>query len=1443
VGRRAGAVRRREDPAVAQARISLAGRIAVRAGRTVLDERALPGRQPRVAFALLVLERHRAVGLEELAGCLWGEQRPSTWEPALRGVLSRVRAFVVASGLGGPELLHAEGGTYRLQHDAITVDVEVAATQVARAEEAARRGAPDRAVEEAAAARGVLARPLLAGAHGEWLDGVRRDHGQLLLRALEVLAHARLELGLAADAAATADAALALDAYRESVHRVLMAAHAQTGNPAAGLLAYERCRALLADELGVDPSPETRALHVALLERTSTPAEAATVPAGAVTTVPTTAGRPPGRTAPVPAAAAAPHPGSAGAPYVGLRTFEEVDADRFFGRDADVSRLLDRLEDTRLLAVLGPSGSGKSSLVRAGLVPALRAGALPGADTWRIEVLRPGADPNGALRIVLDAGGADHDRRSLVVVDQLEEVFVLAPEAERRPFLDAVTHLASSPDEDVVVVVTLRSDLYPSLAEHPRLADLASAHQYLVTPLDEVGLAEAVEGPARHAGLALQPRLTETILRDVARRPAALPLLQQALLELWRRRSGHTLTLDGYRDAGGIEAAIARWAETVWHALDDDDRAVARRVLLRLTRPGVGTEDSRLLVPVDQLPTAPAEVGQVEAVVNRLVEARVLTTGTAPGGGERLVELSHEALLRGWPRLRGWVDEDRAGLLVHRRLTDTAHEWDRRDRDPALLYRGGLLAEAAAWADREAAAPNELERGFLEASTAAVRAEEHRRVRRLQLTVVALLLGVLATGALALFGFAQASRSASQQRIATARELASAAVADLDADAERSVLLALEAVGATREADGTVTRQAEEALHRAVLAHRTVGRIDRGGPSLALTPDGSAVAIVDDGDVHLVATDGTPLRTFDAGTERMSAVAIDGEGRRLAAGGEGGVVRVWALDGDGPAQELRDGPLGTQGLAFSPDGRSLGAGGLDGAVRVWDLGAVDEPPRRYTGYPWGVFDVAFTTDGERLVVGGDDSAAWVFDVATERVTLLRGHLWAVTGLAVSPDGATIATASSDGTARTWDAATGDPRSVFPSLAPVVSVAFDPTGDQLAIGASDGSILVFESDTARPILHLGGHAAPVEDVSFAPDGDHLVSTSTDGTTRRWNVGVGGGRDWLTAPSADRRFATVTFSPDGRWFAVPTDEPNGVTLYDRETGAVRARLIGHDTGVTGVTVSPDGRSVVGTAAAGAFWSDDVGAGDVPVWDVASGQLRTLLRGHGDLPSAVAFAPDGREVATIDQAGVVRTWDLGTGERTSTSSALGYTGIGLTYDTDGWVGLISHNDGVVELWHEGADTPSRRLIGHTARASAVDVGVGRLVTASQADGTARVWDPTTGALLATVAGHGAPLGQVALHPSGTELATAGEDGVVRLWELPSGRELLALHGHRLIAHGVDYSPDGELLATSSPDGTVALRLRSIDDLVEVARQRLTRSLDDAECRRYLRQATCDG
>jgi DNA-binding SARP family transcriptional activator/energy-coupling factor transporter ATP-binding protein EcfA2 len=499
-------------------------------------------------------------------------------------------------------------------------------------------------------------------------------------------------------------------------------------------------------------------------------------------------------------------PAVAVCPYKGLARFEPEDAAFYFGRERLVAELVARLVGAGLVGVIGPSGSGKSSLLRAGLLPALRDGALPGSDHWRQVLVRPGEHPTRELARALgdqndEAGmllratdyGARADGRLLLVVDQFEEVFTACQDQQQQAsFLNELLAVAAA-DTGAMVVLGIRADYYGRCAEHPGLANQLATSQVLVGPMDAEEVRRAIELPAQRAGLRVEPQLSKAMVADVAGEPGGLPLLSTALLEGWERRRGRTLTLAGYHERGGVHGAVARLAERAYLALDPDEQAAARRLLLRLAGPGEGPAVTRRRVPLVEL--EPERDPPTARALEVLTARRLLTKG------EDTVEVAHEALLREWPRLRGWLDEDTQGRALHRHLTQAAGEWEATGRDLGELYRGARLTGALDWARDHHGDLNVLEWEFLDAGRAAAerevadarqRAEQEartsRRLRGLLAGLAAVLVVAVVAGGLAL---AQRDRAQRQTLVADSRRLGAQAL--LQSDLDRSLLLALEA--------------------------------------------------------------------------------------------------------------------------------------------------------------------------------------------------------------------------------------------------------------------------------------------------------------------------------------------------------------------------------------------------------------------------------------------------------------------------------------------------------------------------------------------------------------------------------------------------------------------------------------------------------------------------
>ena len=724
-------------------------------------------------------------------------------------------------------------------------------------------------------------------------------------------------------------------------------------------------------------------------------------------------------------------------PYRGLLAFGEEDASLFFGRDAEIQRLVEKLRGNRFLAVLGPSGSGKSSLVRAGLVNALRDGQVAGSEEWPIIVTRPGALPlttlatevaersKRSLVAVLDELAADErslhldtesvllgkpqDARACWVVDQFEELFtVCRSDDERVAFIKNLVFAAAIPGGRTAVIITLRADFYPRLAAYPDLAALVTESQFLVSPLDHDGLRAAIVEPARRVGLQFEEGLVDTILADVADRPGVLPLLEHALLELWHRRRGNLLTLEGYRASGGVEASLAKRAEETYASFSPEEQELVRRALLRLTEPGQGTEDARRRATIRELIGSPTETDAVQSVINRLADTRLVTVSQGTDALDATVDLSHEALIRGWPRMRAWIEDDREALRTRGRIADATADWMRLGREDEALLRGARLLEATEFEAQSPELLNADERTFVQASRAVAQREAaaaERRRRRLLMTAggLAVFFLVLSLAALAFWlrsegalTDAQTSRLQAEQLRdeALSRRLVTQSV-KAGTELDLSLLMAVQAL------DRAPTPLAEEDAKQnllAILGRRSgVFRLLHGWP-VAFGPGGLTAVLVGD-DASVTAWDvrtGVPL-AWQLPAWEGSVISYPGEatvspdGTSVAYPIDGGVaiadLRTGGVRLRPPAEVARlavlpppsavppppDDWTSRRYVAWSDDQQSVISArvGASGAtVERWDLASNTVSVSTWSGQP-GPVEPALSPDGRYLAGLGD----------------------------------------------------------------------------------------------------------------------------------------------------------------------------------------------------------------------------------------------------------------------------------------------------------------------------------------------------------------------------------------------------------------------------------------------------------------------------------------
>jgi len=1183
-------------------------------------------------------------------------------------------------------------------------------------------------------------------------------------------------------------------------------------------------------------------------------------------------------------------------PYKGLRAFLEADAADFFGRELLTQRLLRRMEEdeegARFLAVVGPSGSGKSSVVRAGVVPALRRGALAGSERWYVIDLVPGPHPLRELESALlglavepppslldmlegDALGLvraaerilpDPDAELLIVLDQMEEIFTLIQdEDERLHVLESVRSAAMAADSRVRVIATLRADFFDQPLSVRGFGEMLAQRTEAITPMSPEELERAIVAPADRAGLGVEPRLLAAMIADVVDRPGALPLLQYTLTELAERREDGTLTLAGYRRIGGVPGALARRAEQIFGGMNEQAQDACRQLFLRLVTLGEGGEDTRRRVRRSELVPL-ADDRSVQMVIDAFGRHRLLSFDRDPTTREPTVEIAHEALLAVWDRLRGWIDEARDDIRTQRRLAVAVAEWEAAERDPSFLLGGSRLEQVQAWTGTTTLALSDADRAYVEESTVVQRAVrereralERRSIRRLRSLVAVGLVAALVATTLTVIAVTQRGKALDEARISQARALSAAAVANLETDPELSILLATEAVDRTRSVDGSVLPEAEEALHRAVVASRVVKSIPGIGGLLAWSPKGLFVTEGAEGAGLIDIRDdetGETVLSFQGHDGDINDVAFSPDGSKLATTGDDGRLKVWNPD-TGALLTSRSARGEVWGPSFSADG-SLVAGAwvqrrsYGATVRVLDLTSNADVVAAFRVA--GAIDTAVSPDGEHIAVmsfwnmGGE-----VFDVETgDRVFRLTAFNCCSfpdsRGVAWSPDGGTIATTNAD-TVRLWDASTGRLRStLLGHTGPVFSVAWSSDSARLVSGGSDGTARVWDVDSkeATELMALSAQETQggIVGVAFSRDGTRVMAGDAGITAVKvWDVGPDGDAEWTNIAWA-RWGWMVEFTPDGRGVVLAAER--SVSIWEPHTGR-RLRTLGPATDgfwIASLDVSPDSGSIVLGGGDGS--NNGFGGEATRTWNIRTGE--ELYRVEHDLDvNDVAFSPDGDHVVAggwdgaakiVDRSGkVVRVLNE---DDTFTITSVRFSPDGRLVAVAAAFGRGDPGTGRVKIWdwEQGALV---RTIGRDAQRIAFDPNGSRIAMVSS-EGLAEIWDVDTGMRVAELAGRSGGLNALDYSPDGSLLATAGLDGTVRLFDGQTGSQRLVLRGSGCSADEVAFSPDGTTLASTTCGG-VRIWALDIDDLLKIAGRNVTRSLTDEECRQYLRIDRCAG
>jgi WD40 repeat protein len=1080
-------------------------------------------------------------------------------------------------------------------------------------------------------------------------------------------------------------------------------------------------------------------------------------------------------------------------PYRGLFHFGPDDAEFFFGREVFVTQLFQAAQNRNFIPVLGASGSGKSSVVLAGLVPKLQQ-----KGNWKFTHFRPGNDPFHALALALvplytpelDATDriaqarklADYLRgdtihvsdiftqikqhhpndRVLLIAAQFEELYTLcSDEKNRRSFLDILLASFAAPNSQLssaVLVTTMRADFLGNALSYRPFADLLQNADIKLGAMNREELSQVIEKPADKLGVKFADGLVERILYSVENEPGNLPLLEFALTELWAKRQGKELTHAAYEDIGEVQGALMTYANAQYQLLNPSEQKQVQRIFVQLVRPGEGAEDTRRLALKEEL-------GQQNwFLVKKLADARLVVTSQNSASIET-VEVVHEALIKNWSTLRQWMSAHRDFRSWQERLRAAIQQWQEAQQDEGALLRGVPLVVAESWLQKRSDELGSGEREFIQKSVILRERQKQKEKRLRQWITFGLSTGFI--GALSLAGFAgwqwrQAEITKSEVIVGSAKILFSQG----------------------KELDALI-----ESLRAKLLVQRL-----KAEPSIEL--------------VSALEQEVSWLREhnrLETHSGSVLSVSFSPDGKTLASGSDDKTIKLWDVTTGKEIGTLNGHSNEVLSVSFSPDGKTLASGSDDKTIKLWDV-ATGKKIRTINGHSSSVLSVSFSPDDKTLASGSDDKTIKLWDVATGKKTrTINGHSSSVLSISFSPDGKTLASGSDDKTIKLWDVATGKKiHTLKGHSSSVLSVSFSPDGKTLASGSGDNTIKLWDVATGKEIRTLKGHSNTVLSVSFSRDGKTLASGSDDKTIKLWDITIN--KEIRTIKGHKNWVNSVSFSRDGKTLASGSDD-NTIKLWDITTTKEIRTLKGHSDWVNSVSFSPDGKTL-------ASGSED---NTIKFWDVTTDKASRTLNGHSNKVSSVSFSPDGKTLASGSEDKTIKLWDVTTGQELHTLNEHSNKVLSVSFSPDGKTLASGSEDKTIKLWDVATGKKIHTLNGHSSSVLSVSFSRdGKTLASGSKDNTIKLWDVATGKKIHTLNGHSNKVFTVSFSPDGKTLASGSEDNTIKFWDVATGKEIRTLNGHNSWVRSVSFSPEGKTLASGSSDNTVILWNLNFDDLL---------------------------
>jgi WD40 repeat protein len=1120
-------------------------------------------------------------------------------------------------------------------------------------------------------------------------------------------------------------------------------------------------------------------------------------------------------------------------PYRGLFHFGPGDAEYFFGRESFVEELVKATQTRNFIPLLGASGSGKSSVVLAGLVPKLQQ-----MGHWQFTHFRPGADPFQSLALALvplyttnldeterirqARNLANYFRtgevllsdvfdqiqqnypsdRVLLIADQFEELYTLCTdETTRRNFLDKLLAGISLPTNKIpfapVLVATMRADFLGNALSYRPFADLLQNSDLKLGPMNRLELAEVIEKPAQKLGITFEAGLVERILGDVEEEPGNLPLLEFALTELWQRRSGKQLSHAAYEAIGEVQGALGRHANKEYDKLSDAEREQVRRIFIQLVRPGEGAEDTRRIA-------MKVELGEQSwSLVKQLADARLVVT-SRNASNQETVEVVHEALIRNWSELRGWMDTDRVFRAWQERLRGAVRQWHETQKDQGSLLRGAALAEAEEYLQQR---PEELisESDFIRKSLSEQerqkQAETTRRKREIKIarsiTAGSLVAAIISGG----FGL-MAWKQTQQAELNLANALGFSALSLFDKGKELNAFVQAIKAGkilqAQNSSNSNVTNALQEALNLKSEQNRLEGH-DNNVNSISFSPDNKILATgSSDKTIKLwdVVT-GREIRTLQGHNNVVKSVSFSPDRKTLASGSDDKTIKIWDVNTGKEIRTLQGHNSVVMSVSFSQDSKTLAVGSADNTVTLWNMETGNEISV-LKGHKSVVISVSFSPDRKTLATGSRDKTIKLWDLSTgKEIRTLKGHEDSVNSVSFSFDRKTLATGSEDRTVKLWDVVTGQEiRTLKGHDSWVWSVNFSSDGKTLVSGSEDRTVKLWDVVTGQEIRTLKGHDNPVKSVSFSSDDKILATGSSDNTVKLWNL-LDKGKEVRTLKGHDSWVWSVNFSSDGKTLVTGSGD-NTIKLWNVETNEVIRTFKGHEDSVFSARFSTD-EKILATGSA-----DNT----IKLWDVATGKEIRTLKGHENSVYSVSFSPDRKTLATGSKDKTIKLWDLETGKEIRTLKSHDDRVYSVNFSHDGKRLATGSQDKKIKIWDIDTGKEIRTIQSHNQSVYSVSFSHDdkTLATGSE-DKTIKLWNMETGREVHTLRGHNNSVRGVSFSHDDKILATGSEDNTIKLWNVYTGKEIRTFQGHSNSVRGVSFSHDDKTLATGSEDNTIKL------------------------------------